>query len=521
MSDISAAIYVRVSTEEQALADKASLSMQREKAEAYCKAHDWRVGEVYEDAGVSGTKADRPALSRLMADAQTGAFQRVVFLKLDRLGRNLRNLLNISHKLDEFDVGIVSVQDSFDTGTPSGRLFFSILGAVAEFERELIVERSMSAKQRYAENGRYFGGPAPYGYDYGKGDENLTVNEPEAAVVRRIYRMYIQDGLSQAAIAEGLNAEGIATKTERVSWRSLDGIKRGWTRTHVKRILTNTQYRGEFRWGKDNVPVSVPAIVSEEEFLAAQKRAVVNKRESQRPRDRASLYLLSGLIRCRECGGAMITTTQHIKRGRKTYLYRYYVCATQHNYGTPCRPSKRVNAVAVENELLGMLAETFSDPDKVLAAVDAEAKDRQEKQAEREGRKAALIRRLTALGGERDSYITMRAQGRITSDKVLDKHLSRVDQEADRLREDLQRIIDMAHQTVVLDEIAGSAREIAEHIGEIIGTMPLEEKKALVRQLVERVWLDGKNILSADCVVSGLLSDSRTVATNASGMARL
>src|SRR3990170_2479138 len=275
MSEITAAIYCRVSTEEEALADKASLTLQRERAEAYCKAHDWRVGEVYEDAGVSGTKADRPALDRLMADAQTGAFHRVVFLKLDRLGRNLRNLLNIAHKLDEFDVGIVSVHDSFDTGTPSGRLFFSILGAVAEFERELIVERSMSAKQRYAEKGRYFGGPAPYGYDYGKGAQNLTVNEVEAAVVRDIFRLYIRGGLSQGAIAEKLNADGVPTKTERVSFRSLDGIKRGWTHTHIKRILTNTQYRGEFRWGKDKgVVVPVPAIVSEEEFLAAHKRAV-------------------------------------------------------------------------------------------------------------------------------------------------------------------------------------------------------------------------------------------------------
>ena len=516
---IKAAVYTRVSTEEQAQTDKASLGLQRERAEAYCQAHGWEVAELYEDAGVSGTKANRPALTRLMADAQTGAFQRVVFLKLDRLGRNLRDLLNISHRLDECDVGIVSLHDAFDTGTPSGRLFFSVLGAVAEFERALIVERSMAAKQRYAEKGRYFGGPSPYGYDYGDGA--LVENEPEAAVVRRIYRMYVQDGLSQMAIAEKLNEEGIATKTERVSHRSLDGIKRGWTRPHIGRILTNTQYRGEFRWGKEkDVVVPVPAIVTGEEFLAAQKRAKINKRESQRPRDRSSLYLLSGLIRCRECGGAMITTTQQISRGKKKYLYRYYICPTQRNYRTGCRPSERVNAEGVEIALLGVLAETFSDPDKVIEAVDAEAKDRQEKKTEREALQAALTRRLTALSNEHDHYVEAWAKEKI-DEKKLDKHLARVDQEAGKLREELQRIVDRQHQGVVLEEIAASARLIAERIGDIVDKMPLSEKKEMVRQLVERVWLDGKNNLTVDCVVQGLIPDSRAVSTDSSGIARL
>ena len=89
------------------------------------------------------------------------------------------------------------------------------------------------------------------------------------------------------------------------------------------------------------------------------------------------------------------------------------------------------------------------------------------------------------------------------------------------MREDLQRIVDREHQAVALGEIAGSAREIAENIKEIMGTMPLSEKKMLVRQLVERVWLDGGNRLSVDCVVQGLISDSRVVRPHTSGIARL
>lgn len=119
---VKAAIYCRVSTEEQARPDRASLEVQQERAEAYCLAREWEVAGVYVDAGVSGAKADRPELSRLLGDAGEGKFQRVVFLKLDRLGRNLRDLLNLSHRLDGYAVGIVSMADSFDTGTPSGQI---------------------------------------------------------------------------------------------------------------------------------------------------------------------------------------------------------------------------------------------------------------------------------------------------------------------------------------------------------------------------------------------------------------
>ncbi len=520
---VKAAIYTRVSTEEQAHPDKTSLAQQREKAEAYCKAQSWDVAAVYEDAGVSGAKSDRPALTRMMADSQEGKFQRVIFLKLDRLGRSLRDLLNISHRLDKLDVGIVSLHDSFDTGTSSGRLFFSILGAVSEFERELITERMQAGKLGAARKGAYVGGPSPFGYDYDPHGKTLVVNDDEAAVVKRIFRLYIAEGLSHDTIARRLNDEGVPTKTERV--RSLDGEKKGWVRTQVARILTNPLYTGQAYYNRSSrkggekpeaewVTMRVPAIVSEEEFSAGKQRAKRNKRESQRPRDEASLYLLSGLIRCQECGRAMMAATRRHRSKKRLYLYRYYVCTGQNTYRTPCRPTKTVKADAIEDAVLTLLAETFSDPDKVLEALHLHTQEKEAKREDEDALEATLARNLANIEGEQDLIITLFGKEKIT-EAQFDKKMEAVRREEQKWRDDLAAIKERQQQNVVVQDVAANAHTIAELVRGILGEMPLEKKKELVRWLVEGVWVDRRNEVRVDCVVREFIPDRRSVHTNA------
>ena len=533
---VKAAIYARVSTEEQ-VADKGnggeptrkvSLDFQKERAAAYCALKGWDVAEIYEDAGVSGAKANRPALDRLMADVHQGKFQRVVFLKLDRLGRNLRDLLNISARLDELGVGIVSVHDNFDTGTPSGRLYFSMLGAVAEFERDLISERMSMGRLGAARNGRYVGGPAPYGYDYNRETHQLVVNETEAAVVRRIYRTYIDEGLSHDRIAERLNAEGVPTKTTRV--RSEDGKKKGWMRTHITRMLTNSLYKGTTHYGKTRlvggqkrtrqpqpskewIEIAVPAIVAEEQWLAVQRRARRNKRESQRPRDKANAFLLSGLMRCQECGRSMAATTNRTRAGGKVYAYRYYFCTGQHTYGTECRTPYRVKAEEIEGKVLGLLMETFSDPDKVLEACRAYGKQLQTAQEEQRGVTASLRRHLARAGVERERYIELFGKGTI-GEADLQRRLAHLDAEVAKWQEELRHLEVAAQQEAAVREIEESAHAIAARIGSVLGEMTLEERKELVRALVERIWLDADNSITMDCIVPGLISDRTLVTTS-------
>ncbi len=148
-----AAGYIRVSTEEQAR-EGYSLGAQDESIRAFCLGHRWELINVYADAGKSGKSLrGREQLLALLADAKSGHFERLVFWKLDRLGRNLRDLLDISDRLEEAGVGVVSIQESIDRGTASGRMLRNILGSLAEFERETIVERiKFGLEQKAREN---------------------------------------------------------------------------------------------------------------------------------------------------------------------------------------------------------------------------------------------------------------------------------------------------------------------------------------------------------------------------------
>ena len=146
------ALYVRVSTQDQ------HPDCQLDPLRTYAKARGLEVGGEYVDHGVSGAKARRPALDRMLADARRRRFDAVACVKLDRLGRSLTHLLTLTGELEALGVDLISLDDGLDTSTPAGRLFFAIRGAFAEYERTLIVERTRAglaaARRRGARLGR-------------------------------------------------------------------------------------------------------------------------------------------------------------------------------------------------------------------------------------------------------------------------------------------------------------------------------------------------------------------------------
>ena len=150
------AIYVRVSTTNHGQ----DASMQTRELRDYCGQRAWTIVGEYVDTGISGAKDRRPELDRMMGDAHRRCFDAVLVWKLDRFGRSLRHLVNALAELEARGVAFVSLRDNLDLSTPSGRLMFQIIGAMAEFERALIAER-VKAGMRYARaKGRCIGRPA-------------------------------------------------------------------------------------------------------------------------------------------------------------------------------------------------------------------------------------------------------------------------------------------------------------------------------------------------------------------------
>ena len=169
---VRAAIYVRVSTDDQA-EHGTSLDDQVRRCEAYCVAHGWDVVAVYREQGVSGTQASRPQPDRLLHSARDGELDAIVVAKLDRWGPSMWHLTAALGDLDDLGVRFASVAEAIDSSTASGRLLRNVLGAIAEFEREAIVERTSAGLRAVARDGWWPGVPRPTGTA-----SNETVTDP-------------------------------------------------------------------------------------------------------------------------------------------------------------------------------------------------------------------------------------------------------------------------------------------------------------------------------------------------------
>jgi DNA invertase Pin-like site-specific DNA recombinase len=152
---VKAAIYARVSTANGGQ----DPTMQTRELKEYCQRLGWEIVDEYIDHGFSGAKDSRPALNRLMADAHRRCFDTVLVWKLDRFGRSLRHLVNALAELEARRIAFVSLRDNLDLSTPSGRLMFQIIGAMAEFERALIVERVKAGMRNAKAKGKRIGRP--------------------------------------------------------------------------------------------------------------------------------------------------------------------------------------------------------------------------------------------------------------------------------------------------------------------------------------------------------------------------
>jgi len=181
-----AALYIRVSTDKQA-SEGSSLEVQEEKLRKFCEFQNWDVYRLYADRGISGKDTERPAFQTLMADARAKQFDVIVVAKLDRFGRSLRDLINSIHELDALKIQFTSINDNINTTTPNGKLLFHVLGAFAEFEREIIRERMMAGIAKAKQEGRQIG-RVPMGYKVINGD--VLIDSEKAELVKGIFKAY-------------------------------------------------------------------------------------------------------------------------------------------------------------------------------------------------------------------------------------------------------------------------------------------------------------------------------------------
>jgi len=348
------AIYTRKSTEEGLEQEFNSLDAQRESAEAYIKsqAHEgWTpLDERYDDGGYTGGNMDRPALARLLADIASGKIDCVVVYKVDRLSRSLLDFARMMETFDKRQVSFVSVTQQFNTASSMGRLVLNVLLSFAQFEREIISERTRDKIAAARRKGKWSGGRPIMGYDVDPRTTKLVVNDPEAARVREIFALYLKHE-SLLPVAEELQRRGWVAK----QWTTRKGIVCGGKPFHkgnLYNLLTNVAYAGKVKYKNEVHPGEHAAIVGSELWCEVQSLLRRNGRTGGAAVRNKFGAILKGLLRCSACSCAM-TPTHAVKHGKKRY--RYYLCTNAQRRGWQSCPSKSVPAAEIERLVVAQL----------------------------------------------------------------------------------------------------------------------------------------------------------------------
>jgi site-specific DNA recombinase len=368
-------IYTRKSTEEGLDQNFNSLDAQRESAEAYVlsqKNEGWiALEERYDDGGFTGANMDRPGLKCLLADVESGRLDCIVVYKYDRLSRSLADFMKLLEILDRYHVTFVAVTQPFDTRTSAGRFMVHMLLNFAQFEREMIAERTRDKMRAARRKGKWIGGYPILGYDVAPKGGALLVNPVEAEQVRDIFRLYLQLG-ALIPVLEELERREWRMK----AWTTRDGVERGGSRfskTTLHALLTNAAYTGRVQFEGKLFDGEHQRIIDDDTFDQVQQRLHRNSSKGEcRVRNKYAA-LLKGLVQCGSCGGVMIHSYVQKKKAR----YRYYVCAIAHQRGWNKCETRSVSAPELEGAVINHLRNIARDPAVLSEVLQRTAEGRQ------------------------------------------------------------------------------------------------------------------------------------------------
>lgn len=405
-------IYARISTEEQS---KYSISDQLRQGRKKADTDD--VIE-YVDEGVSGEFLDRPALSRMRRDVREGIITKVICLDPDRLSRKLMNQLIVSEEIEK-RAKLEFVNGEY-ARTPEGMLFYQMRGAVAEFEKAKINERMSRGRKEKAEQGKVVRDYQVYGYDYDQETSQMVINEEEAPTVRLIFDLFATPN----TIASGINGVAKYLTEKEVPTKKGRGV---WHRQVVRQILMNRAYVGEFfqnRWNtegmlgnphrlpEDKIPirerpkedwitVPCPTLIDKEQFEFTQRMLGESRRRWAKKGLRQ--YLLSGIIRCGECGNTM--TGRNAKNWNKHVMEYSDIKKTAGAKFKGC--GMKIRCDVIEQRVWEKVLNWLNNPDEIAATQEdvdntMEEMERNRLEKELEQTKEGRTRLLRLFAGGQD-----------------------------------------------------------------------------------------------------------------------
>lgn len=357
---IRCAIYTRKSTEEGLEQDFNSLHAQREACEAYIKSqrHEgWAaVSTKYDDGGYSGGSMERPALKRLLADVAERKVDTIVVYKVDRLTRSLADFAKMVESFDSHGVSFVSVTQQFNTTTSMGRLTLNVLLSFAQFEREVTGERIRDKITASKKKGMWMGGMPPPGYRVK--NRKLVIHKNEAAIVRKIFALYLQLK-NTSALYRKLQTEKIVRPRAVTN----SGYRYGggcFSRGALRLLLSNPLYVGDVHHAGHVYPGQHQAIIEKSLWAKVQQILAATSHDYKIGRNATDPSLFAGLLQ--DASGNLFKS-DHSRKGSKRY--RYYSC-----HGGDSSKAIRLPASELERALLSALIRLLQDETRLIRLFD-------------------------------------------------------------------------------------------------------------------------------------------------------
>ncbi len=432
---IRCAIYTRKSTEEGLELEFNSLDAQRESAEAYIASqrHEGWIclPDRYDDGGYTGGNMERPGVRRLMDDITLGKVDALVVYKVDRLSRSLLDFAKIMEVLDKKGVSFVSVTQQFNTTNSMGRLTLNILLSFAQFEREIIAERTRDKMGAARRKGKWIGGSPFLGYDIDPRGRALVVNPAEAERVRQIFNIYLETQSLSQTVAEA-NARGWTMK----KWTNTKGKEKGGARfkkSSMHGLLTNLSYIGKVDYKGEVYDAEVAGILEPELFHQVQNLLRENARCSGSRVRNKNGALLKGIIRCPHCDAAMVH--QYTRKGPK--LYRYYVCNKAMKEGWHNCPAPSLPAAEVEDFVVQEIRKIGEDEDLQVEVL------RQFREQQEQKRKDARLRLREAQAAEEKARLD-HEKAEAPARRALLERIENLAAAREAIQEELVRMVDSA-----------------------------------------------------------------------------
>ncbi|MCM3598969.1 recombinase family protein [Metabacillus idriensis] len=444
---VKAALYIRVSTQEQI--ENYSIESQRERLEAYCKAKNWEVHNVYIDGGFSGSTLDRPDLKRMLQELKN--IDAVVVYRLDRLSRSQKDTLEL---IEEYflknDVDFVSITETLDTSTPFGKAMIGILSVFAQLERETIAERMRMGHIKRAENGlRGMGGDYdPAGYTRKEGF--LVPLDHEVKHIQRAFDLYEQYH-SISKVQEILKEEGYTV----------------WRFRRYRDILSNELYSGFVKFAGKAYKGQHEAIITQTQFERVQ---ALLKRHKGKNTHKAKTSLLTGLLVCQCCGEPYVSYSTGISKNNPKKYY-YYICK-----------AKRFPSEYVEK----CMNKTWNKK-KLESIVLEELKNISTKKVTEQKEKSSVNyeKLIKDVDRKMERLIELYTNEKINND-LLEKQLNKLNSEKEKI---------IVKQQISNEDSQLITDDMLSNIQSNLDNLEFKDKQAIVQSYIREININGDNVL--------------------------